>query len=178
MKIDFVVGNCVTLPRKLSQYQDSSQTPVCKPKERPLAGKAKILICKTIMRGRTQKIIEPTLLSVVFSVKVTGSRKFLVRLPTDYLCSWRTNKFWKIKSQTISKVYVKLEVSKLFPIKLIFAFLLARGHPLLEVERWLLEPESTAPAAARIEAEAQSSQRPRGESDLVSKWMKGMGQRR
>ena len=85
MKIDFVVGNCVTLPRKLSQYQDSSQTPVCKPKERPLAGKAKILICKTIMRGRTQKIIEPTLLSVVFSVKGTGSRKFLVRLPTDYL---------------------------------------------------------------------------------------------
>lgn len=50
MEIDFVVGNFVTLPRKLSQYQDSSQSPVCKPKERPLVGKAKILICKIIMQ--------------------------------------------------------------------------------------------------------------------------------
>lgn len=50
MEIDFVVGNFVTLPRKLSQYQDSSQSPVCKPKERTLAGKAKILICKIIMQ--------------------------------------------------------------------------------------------------------------------------------
>lgn len=61
-----MVGNFVTLPRKLSQYQDSSQTPVCKPKERSLAGKTKILICKIIMQlGRTQMISESTFLSIV-----------------------------------------------------------------------------------------------------------------
>lgn len=93
-----MVGNFVTLPRKLSQYQDSSQTPVCKPKERPLSRKGQNTDMQNnyVMFGRTQMISEPFSLlffdgfffvfSFLFLVKGTSSRKFLVRLPTDYLC--------------------------------------------------------------------------------------------
>lgn len=74
-----MVGNFVTLPRKLSQYQDSSQTPVCKPKERPLSRKGQNTDMQNnyVMFGGTQMISEP--FSLLFFV---GFFLFLV------FCFW------------------------------------------------------------------------------------------